>query len=304
MSDPITVSRAEFVDLLNDVYALKQSIKQSASADDHQVAMARLSLEERKMSAAEANARADIEQIRERAERQEDRADNAAVFAASVKARLDFEALGEAAAVRFHELELAKIEAAHCERIAQIRAHVPTYGPLGVIGPVLAELGLTPQQAIDFALNVARPPAQPTFAAAFGTGLAGVLPALAPFVLKYLAGQRDEDEDAPDDVDGDPSNPEDLNRAPGDFWNFSGAISGKNAIPAMLGALAALGYGGPGGDAEDAEEEFADHVGKPRAEWGAVDVARLFQVLMERLHDDSAADVDGQADADNAERGE
>lgn len=200
------------------------------------------------------------EQIRQDAKDREaaDRADNARHTTMMWIA-------AENAANRAHQHAMQAAEAAHCEAMARITVDSSSGSghPLGVVGRGLEALGITPGD-VGALLRKRVDPETPfdRFDRIFGA----VVEAVTPIAVAYAAK---------------------MNAAPADDRpSMRAVISGKNAIPAMLGALAALGYGGAGGDAEDAEDEFAEHVGKPRAEWGQEETAAMFQVLMEWLEPD------------------
>jgi len=204
------------------------------------------------------------EQIRQDANAREaaDRADNA---------RKDAQAwqTAENAANRAHQLAMQDAEARHCENMARITIDSSSGSghPLGVVGRGLEALGITPGD-VGVLLRKHVDPETPfdRFDRMFGAVLNAVAPLALAYAEKMRAGVID-------------------SRAVGPV-NMRAVIDSKNAIPAMLGALAALGYGGAGGDAEDAEDEFAEYIGKPRAEWTPQDVQAMFRVLLEWLKPD------------------
>jgi hypothetical protein len=227
------------------------------------------------------------EQIRQDAMAREaaDRADNARKDAQAWQA-------AENAANRAHQLAVLDAEGRHCEAMARIMVDSSSGmgHPLGVVGRGLEALGITPGD-VGALIRKRVDPETPfdRFDRIFGSVLSVAAPIAAAYAEKMRrAVEQDPD---PDDEPGEPTHP-DIGSVP-QGGVYAGVICGKSAITAMLAALAALGYGGAGGDAGDAEEEFAEHVGKLRAEWGAAEADALFRLLMEWLE---APPVDPPAD--------
>jgi hypothetical protein len=178
----------------------------------------------------------------------------------------------ENAANRAHELAVLDAKGRHCENMARIDSSSGSGHPLGVVGRGLEAVGISP---FDVGAVLRKHVDPETPFDRFERIFVALVEAATPIALAYAAK---------------------MNAAPADDRpSMRAVISGKNAIPAMLGALAALGYGGAGGDAQDAEDEFAEYVGKPRAEWTGEDAATMFRVLAEcaeRIRNgESAADV-------------